>query len=201
MSLGTFRVALDEFAAGGNPLHSDGRPFGVIRGKLAAIKRSLGELPGGNVIGRFGLVKLLRRDKNFLCMTEQLSPARGVRIRSCVADREQDKRDRETGQNDSPQASGLNLNDGINSCGHAPGIYTLIPVTLQRKTLRLLMVAALLGLTAGCSGIHASKSVSPLDFLIPGGGGLMRGLLFVPPPPPCPASPDAPVPANQTQVV
>jgi len=45
------------------------------------------------------------------------------------------------------------------------------------------MLAALLGLTAGCSGIHAGKSVSPLDFLIPGGGGLMRGLLYVPPPP------------------
>jgi hypothetical protein len=57
-------------------------------------------------------------------------------------------------------------------------------VTLQRKTFRLLTVAVLLCLTAGCSGIHASKSVSPLDFLIPGGGGLMRGLLYVPPPPP-----------------
>ena len=43
-------------------------------------------------------------------------------------------------------------------------------------------MAALIGLTAGCSGVHASKSVSPLDFLIPGGGGLMRGLLYVPPP-------------------
>jgi hypothetical protein len=47
----------------------------------------------------------------------------------------------------------------------------------------LLLLAALLGLTAGCSGINAGKSVSPLDFLIPGGGGLMRGLLYVPPPP------------------
>jgi len=49
---------------------------------------------------------------------------------------------------------------------------------------RLLMVAALLSLAAGCSGVNASKSVSPLDFLIPSGGGLMRGLLYVPPPPP-----------------
>jgi hypothetical protein len=65
-----------------------------------------------------------------------------------------------------------------------------------------MMVAALVGFTAGCSGINASKSVSPLDFLIPGGGGLMRGLLFVPPPPPpCPASPEAPAPEQQTQVV
>jgi hypothetical protein len=36
-------------------------------------------------------------------------------------------------------------------------------------------------LGAGCSGIHASKSVSPIDFLIPGGGGLFRHLLYVPP--------------------
>jgi hypothetical protein len=55
----------------------------------------------------------------------------------------------------------------------------------------------LLGLTAGCSGINASKSVSPLDFLIPNGGGLMRGLLYVPPPPPqYPADYLRPVPAT-----
>jgi len=46
----------------------------------------------------------------------------------------------------------------------------------------LLLGVALLGLTAGCSGINAGKSISPLDFLLPGGGGLMRGLLYVPPP-------------------
>ena len=45
-------------------------------------------------------------------------------------------------------------------------------------------MTVLIGLTVGCSGVHASKSVSPLDFLLPGGGGLMRGLLYVPPPPP-----------------
>jgi hypothetical protein len=26
----------------------------------------------------------------------------------------------------------------------------------------------------GCSGINASKSISPLDFLIPGGGGFLH---------------------------
>jgi hypothetical protein len=36
-------------------------------------------------------------------------------------------------------------------------------------------------LGTGCSGIHASKSVSPIDFLIPGGGGALRHLLYVPP--------------------
>ena len=36
------------------------------------------------------------------------------------------------------------------------------------------MYPALLLCAAGCSGINASKSVSPLDFLIPGGGGLFH---------------------------
>ena len=35
--------------------------------------------------------------------------------------------------------------------------------------------------SVGCSGINASHSVSPIDFLIPGGGGLFRQLLYVPP--------------------
>jgi hypothetical protein len=46
----------------------------------------------------------------------------------------------------------------------------------------LALFSALLLLSAGCSGINASKSVSPIDFFIPGGGGLLRGLLYVPPP-------------------
>jgi hypothetical protein len=66
----------------------------------------------------------------------------------------------------------------------------------------LVFAAGLLVLTAGCSGINASKSVSPLDFLIPGGGGLMRGLLYAPPPAPnCPTNPVAPAPVNPGQVV
>ncbi len=36
------------------------------------------------------------------------------------------------------------------------------------KWSRALALAALLALGAGCSGIHASKSVSPATFLLPG---------------------------------
>ena len=36
------------------------------------------------------------------------------------------------------------------------------------------MFVALALISAGCSGINASKSVSPLDFLIPGGGGFLK---------------------------
>ena len=36
------------------------------------------------------------------------------------------------------------------------------------------MFVALALASAGCSGINASNSVSPLDFLIPGGGGCAR---------------------------
>jgi hypothetical protein len=57
-----------------------------------------------------------------------------------------------------------------------------------------------MALSAGCSGINASHSVSPIDFLIPGGGGLMRGFLYVPPASlPDPAIPAAPV-AAQTRL-
>jgi hypothetical protein len=44
------------------------------------------------------------------------------------------------------------------------------------KSLRLALFPALLLATAGCSGINASKSVSPLDFFLP-------GLLKADPPP------------------
>jgi len=47
---------------------------------------------------------------------------------------------------------------------------------LQRKKLGLFVGAALLALTAGCSGIHASHSVSPASFFLP-------GLLKADPPP------------------
>jgi hypothetical protein len=94
----------------------------------------------------------------------------------------------------------MKLSQTFSCCSHAHPIYTLLPVTLQRKTRRLLMLTGLLGLTAGCSGINASKSVSPLDFLIPSGGGLMRGLLYLPPPPP--QNPlDFLVPARETVAV
>ena len=41
----------------------------------------------------------------------------------------------------------------------------------------MLLAIALLALTAGCGGVHASKSISPLDFILP-------GLLKVQPRPP-----------------
>ena len=64
-------------------------------------------------------------------------------------------------------------------------------VTLQRKTIQLCGCLALLLLGAGCSGISAGKSISPLDFLIPGGGSLWKGLLYAPPS----AAPGLPAPA------
>ena len=36
------------------------------------------------------------------------------------------------------------------------------------------MFVALALVSAGCSGINASKTVSPLDFIIPGGGGFLK---------------------------
>ena len=39
---------------------------------------------------------------------------------------------------------------------------------LNWKILRLAMGAAILALGAGCSGINATKSISPIDFLLPG---------------------------------
>ena len=36
------------------------------------------------------------------------------------------------------------------------------------------MLAAIALLAAGCSGINASKSVSPLDFFLPGAGSFMK---------------------------
>ncbi len=42
------------------------------------------------------------------------------------------------------------------------------PVKWNWKCIRMAAVLAVLGCSAGCSGIHASKSVSPLDFLMPG---------------------------------
>ena len=40
------------------------------------------------------------------------------------------------------------------------------------KWFRAMALVALLALGSGCGGIHASKSVSPLDFLLPGSGFL-----------------------------
>jgi len=44
-------------------------------------------------------------------------------------------------------------------------------VRLKGKLLRLILCSALVIVAAGCSGINVQKSVSPLDFILP---GLMR---------------------------
>ena len=83
-----------------------------------------------------------------------------------------------------PRPAIRNYCPGISSCRQVWGIYTPFSVTAKWKTLRWAGSASLLLFAAGCGGIHASKSISPLDFLIPGGGGMLRGLLVVPPPAP-----------------
>lgn len=51
----------------------------------------------------------------------------------------------------------------------------------------LLVLLATLG--AGCSGINASKSISPLDFILP---GLMQN---------CPPAPVVPLPTNSAPLL
>jgi hypothetical protein len=49
--------------------------------------------------------------------------------------------------------------------------------------MRLLPVVCLPLLVAGCGGINASHTVSPLDFFLPGGTGFLRhGLIKADPP-------------------
>ena len=55
-----------------------------------------------------------------------------------------------------------------------------------------LVAIALLTLTAGCGGVNASKSVSPLDFILP-------GLLKVQPRPPSEQIP--PLETNRVEVL
>jgi hypothetical protein len=45
---------------------------------------------------------------------------------------------------------------------------------LNWKIVRLTVGGGLLVLGAGCSGINASKSISPIDFLLPGAGHFMH---------------------------
>jgi hypothetical protein len=47
-------------------------------------------------------------------------------------------------------------------------------VSLNWKIARLAVCGCLLLLGAGCSGINASKSVSPIDFLLPGAGHFLQ---------------------------
>jgi hypothetical protein len=53
---------------------------------------------------------------------------------------------------------------------------------IGKSRIGVLLAMALLALTAGCSGVNASKSISPLDFILP-------GLLKVQPRPPAEQSP------------
>jgi len=39
---------------------------------------------------------------------------------------------------------------------------------IGKSRLAAFVLLALLGLTAGCGGVNASKSISPLDFILPG---------------------------------
>jgi len=51
----------------------------------------------------------------------------------------------------------------------APRIASTVPPMKQNwKRFQLAALVAVLALGAGCSGIHASKSISPLDFILPG---------------------------------
>ena len=43
-----------------------------------------------------------------------------------------------------------------------------------RKLLQLVSFLALLLLVAGCGGFNARETVSPIDFLLPGAGGLIK---------------------------
>ncbi len=47
-------------------------------------------------------------------------------------------------------------------------------MSLNWKIARLAGCGCLFFLGAGCSGINASKSVSPIDFLLPGAGHLLH---------------------------
>jgi hypothetical protein len=47
-------------------------------------------------------------------------------------------------------------------------------VKLNWKILRLAIPASFVLIGAGCGGINASQSVSPLDFLLPGAGHFLK---------------------------
>ncbi len=81
---------------------------------------------------------------------------------------------------------------GIIHCGHPAATYTGTCLKPTGKSMGgVLLAAALLALTAGCGGISGSKSVSPLDFILP---GLMKAN-----PPPWPTAPGVPA-TNRAEV-
>jgi len=54
-------------------------------------------------------------------------------------------------------------------------ISLIVPTMKRNRVLRELGLGVLLALpVAGCTGINASKSVAPIDFLVP--GGQLRGI-------------------------
>jgi hypothetical protein len=57
---------------------------------------------------------------------------------------------------------------GISSCQCHEAVYSNNSVKLNWKILPLTLCGAMLPLVTGCSGINASKSVSPATFLLPG---------------------------------
>jgi hypothetical protein len=61
----------------------------------------------------------------------------------------------------------------IRSCHRDEVIYTR-QVRLNWNFLRLTLLAALPLAGAGCSGVNASQSVSPLDFFLPGAGHFLK---------------------------
>ena|SRR5437867_13262478 len=79
----------------------------------------------------------------------------------------------------------------IRSCQEHGLFYSCHLVRLNWKTVRLAMIPAALLFGAGCSGINATKSISPLDFLLP---GIMRAE-------PPPAHPDGDLPAEEQKDV
>jgi hypothetical protein len=64
-----------------------------------------------------------------------------------------------------------------------------------RKLRHSMSLLALLLLMTGCGGFSASKSISPIDFLLPGAGGLIKA-------DPVPAHPDSdhPIPVEKPVV-
>ena len=54
------------------------------------------------------------------------------------------------------------------------GCFILEQVRLNRNLMRLAMLAVFALGAAGCSGIHQSGSVSPLDFFLPGAGHFLK---------------------------
>jgi len=63
--------------------------------------------------------------------------------------------------------------ESISSCHRDEVIYNG-QVRLNWKFLRLGLLAALPLGAAGCSGVNASQSVSPLDFFLPGAAHVMK---------------------------